>query len=464
MKLFNTLTRKKEIVKPLEGNLVRIYSCGPTVYDFAHIGNCRAYLCVDLLKRYLIYKGFKVKHIMNITDVDDKTIAASQREGISLGEYTERYTTAFFEDINSLKIEPADVYPRATKHINEMVAIIKILVDKGYAYKSSDGSIYFDISKFKDYGKLSMINKAELKNGARVSQETYDKKDAKDFVLWKSYTEADGNVFWETEIGKGRPSWHVECIAMSSKYLGETFDIHAGGVDLIFPHHENEIAQAEAATGKKFVNLWFHNGHLLIDNKKMAKRFANYYTLRDLFIKGYDIKPIRYLLLATHYRQQLNFTFKGLESAKNSIERLQNFIFKMMDEKGRNDNPEIKILISNAEKDFEARMDDDLKISEALAVIFNFINKVNQLEISAKDAEKVIVLMKRLDSILCVMEFKKENIPKNILKLVEERELARKNKEWEKADKLRKEIEMKKYLIEDSKLGPKIKALRENLK
>src|SRR3989338_10220176 len=251
-----SLTRKKEVFKPLKGNLVGIYSCGPTVYDFAHIGNYRAYLATDILKRYLRHKGFKVKHVMNITDVDDKTIAASQREGISLNKYTERYAKAFFEDIKTLNIEEADVYPRATENIKEMAALIKKLIDKGYAYKNGEGSFYYDISKFKDYGKLSHTKIKELKVGARVSQDSYEKENAKDFALWKGYTAEDVDVSWETELGKGRPGRYIECSAMSIKYMGETFDIHSGGVDLVFPHHENEIAQAEALTGKPFVRYW----------------------------------------------------------------------------------------------------------------------------------------------------------------------------------------------------------------
>jgi len=457
MRLFNTLTRKKEEFKPLEGNLVKIYSCGPTVYDFAHIGNCRAYLCIDILKRYLQYKGFKIKHVMNLTDVDDKTIKASRQEGISLKKYTERYTKTFFEDIKALKIEKADIYPKATEHVEEMVSLVKKLIDKGYAYKTKEGSVYYDISKFKDYGKLGRIKKEKLMDGARVNQEVYDKKDAKDFVLWKSYSDSDGDVFWETALGKGRPSWHIECVAMSMKYLGETFDIHCGGVDLIFPHHENEIAQAEAVTGGKFVNLWFHNGHLLVDNKKMTKSFSNFYTLRDLLIKGYEITPIRYLLLSTHYRQKLNFTFKSLDAAKNTVSRLQNFVFKMMGEKGHEDNSKVNDLVKCALSDFEAKMDDDLNISEALAVIFSFINKVNKEKVSKKNAQDVLELFKKFDSILCVMDFEKEEIPKDILKLVSDREDARRAKEWEKADRIRDEIKNKGYSVEDTKSGSVVK-------
>ncbi|MBW3023037.1 cysteine--tRNA ligase [Candidatus Woesearchaeota archaeon] len=270
LKIFNTLTRKKEEFKPVKLP-VRMYNCGPTVYYYPHIGNYRAYVFADLIKRYLKYKGFKVKQVMNITDVDDKTIRDSQKEGISLKEFTEKYEKAFYEDLEKLNIDKADVFPKATEHIEEMVAIIKILLDKKIAYKSDDGSIYYDISKFPDYGKLAHIDVSELKAGARVKQDEYEKGQAQDFALWKAWDENDGDGFWETELGKGRPGWHIECSAMSMKSLGASFDIHTGGIDLVFPHHENEIAQSEAATGKKFVNYWVHNEWLLVDGKKMSK-------------------------------------------------------------------------------------------------------------------------------------------------------------------------------------------------
>ena len=286
--LFNTLTRRKEPFTPLEIGKVKMYTCGPTVYDYAHIGNFRAFLFEDLLKRWLLLQGFKVTHVMNLTDVDDKTIRGSQKQGLPLRQFTDFYIKAFFEDIKTLNILAADVYPRATDRIPEMVALIKTLMDKGYAYRGEDGSIYYCISKFPDYGKLSKLKTAELKAGARVSQDEYAKEEAQDFALWKAWTPEDGDVFWETELGKGRPGWHIECSAMSMKYLGETFDIHCGGVDNIFPHHENEIAQSEAASGKKFVNYWLHNEHLQVEGKKMSKSLGNYYTLRDLLAKQCD--------------------------------------------------------------------------------------------------------------------------------------------------------------------------------
>src|SRR4030065_1580791 len=319
---FNTFTRQKEIFNPINPNEVRMYTCGPTVYDYAHIGNFRAFLFEDLLKRWLKHRGFKVTHVMNLTDVDDKTILGSKKQQIPLRQYTEFYAKAFFEDAKALNIEPADQYPRATEHIPEMTTLIKQLLCKGYAYKGEDDSIYYAISKFKEYGKLSKIRVQDLKKGVRVKTDEYAKEEAQDFALWKAWTAEDGDVFWETELGKGRPGWHIECSPMSMKYLGETFDIHFGGVDNIFLHHVNEIAQSQAATGKKFVNYWLHSAHLLVEGMKMAKRLGNFYTLRDLLNKGWNPVVIRYLLISTHYRQQLNFTIEGLEASKNAPQKL----------------------------------------------------------------------------------------------------------------------------------------------
>ncbi|MCX6799432.1 MAG: cysteine--tRNA ligase, partial [Candidatus Diapherotrites archaeon] len=326
LKLYNTIGRKKQPFKPLHGKTVGMYTCGPTVYNYIHIGNLKSFLAEDVLKRYLLYKGFKVKHVRNLTDVDDKTINGSRMEGVPLREFTEKYTRAFFEDIESVRILPAGIYPKATEHIAEMVKLIKALLRKGYAYKGDDGSIYYSIKKFKNYGKLAGINFRELKVGARVKQDTYDKGEAQDFALWKSWAPDDGDVYWETEIGKGRPGWHIECSAMSMKYLGSTFDIHGGGEDLVFPHHENEIAQSEGATGKKFVRYWVHNAFLLVNGEKMSKSLGNYYTLRDL--KDYNPIAVRYLMISSSYRQPLNFTFEALRAAQSALDRLNELIRK----------------------------------------------------------------------------------------------------------------------------------------
>jgi cysteinyl-tRNA synthetase len=460
LKLYNTLTRKKELFKPIKNKQVSMYTCGPTVYDYAHIGNFRAYMCSDILKRYLRYKGYRVKHAMNITDVEDKTIKGAIKEHISLKKYTKKFENAFFEDLEKLNIDKANIFPRATDHINEMMDIIGNLLKKKIAYKAKDG-IYFDISKFKDYGKLSGVELKNLEIGERIRKDQYEKDEAHDFALWKFWDKNDYDVFWETEIGKGRPGWHIECSAMSMKFLGKSFDIHAGGIDLIFPHHENEIAQSEGSTRKKFVNYWFHNEHLLVDGQKMSKSLGNFYTLRDLLDKGYDSRSIRYLLLSSHYRQQLNFTEGGIKAAKNSIDRLNDFMIKLKTMKIKKNNPKIKKLILETKKDFEKEMDDDLQISNALAVIFDFVKKINTLIMNAKigkgDAGNVYNLMLEFDNVLGVLDVKKEKIPEEIKKLVKAREKSRKEKNYEKADKIREEIKNKRYILEDTEKGTVVK-------
>ncbi len=459
VQFFNTLTRQKEAFVPLEPGKVKMYTCGPTVYDYAHIGNFRAFVFEDLLKRWLEYRGFKVQHAMNLTDVDDKTIKGSRAQGIPLKEYTDFYAKAFFEDIKKLNIEPANVYPRATKHIPEMITLIKTLLNKGFAYRSQDGSIYFAISKFPDYGKLSKIQVHELKSGARVNVDEYAKEEARDFALWKAWTPEDGDVYWETELGKGRPGWHIECSAMSMKYLGETFDIHCGGVDNMFPHHENEIAQSEAATGKPFVHVWMHNEHLLVEGRKMAKRFGNFYTLRDLLAKGCDPMAIRYLLLSTHYRQQFNFTFEGLEAAKSAIERLTNVMRRLQDTDGKSSGLAITELTCKVETCFSRAMDDDLNISVALASLFDFIRDINNLldanVIDKQEAAEVISLLTGFNSVLGVVgEIKKEeNLPKEIQELIAKREEARKAKDWKTADEVRQQLKAIGVIVEDTAQG-----------
>jgi cysteinyl-tRNA synthetase len=457
---FNTLTRKKEAFKPLEARSVKMYTCGPTVYDYAHIGNFRAFLFEDLLKRWLRQRGFNVTHVMNLTNVDDKTIKGSQEQGVPLKKFTDFYIKAFFEDIKALNIQPADVFPRATDHIPEMVILIKTLMAKGYAYRGEDGSIYYAISKFPDYGKLSKIKIVELKTGARVSRDEYAKEEAQDFALWKAWVPADGDVYWETELGKGRPGWHIECSAMSMKYLGETFDIHCGGVDNIFPHHENEIAQSEAATGKKFVAYWLHNEHLLVEGKKMAKSFGNFYTLRDLLAKGYDPIAIRYLLMSTHYRQQFNFTFEGLESAKGAVERLRNFARRLHDADGGKDSKgKVATLTANLEASFGGSMDDDLDIGTALASLFDFVREINNLldanMVSKQEAADVGGLMMRLDEVLGVIgkAEAEEALPADIDALVRKREEARKAKNWKEADAIRAQLKQMGIVLEDTAQG-----------
>lgn len=457
--LFNTLTRQKEAFTPLEAGRVRMYTCGPTVWDYAHIGNFRAFIFEDLLKRWLEYRGYKVTHVMNITDVDDKTIKGSRKQGIPIAQYTKHYEDAFFTDIKALNIQLADIYPRATEHIPEMTALIKTLMQKGYAYKSDDGSIYFAINKFPDYGKLSHINVQALMAGARVKTDEYAKEEAQDFALWKAWTPEDGDVYWETELGKGRPGWHIECSAMSMKYLGATFDIHCGGVDNIFPHHENEIAQSEAATGKPFVRYWLHNEHLLVEGKRMAKRFGNFYTLRDLLGKGYDPIAIRYLLLSTHYRQQFNFTFEGLEAARSAVERLRNFVRRLSDANGAGSGGRVAELIRRAETGFGDAMDDDLNVSVALAALFDFVRDINALldagVVGNDEAGAVRALIAGFDGVLGVVgEVKTEQmLPEEVEELVKQREEARKAKDWKTADAIRLKLKEMGVVLEDTAAG-----------
>ena len=476
LKFFNTLTREKEEFKPLRGKVVRIYSCGPTVYNFAHIGNFFSYTFADLLRRYLTYKGYDVIQIMNLTDVDDKTIKKSKEEKVPLKEVTERYSKIFFEDVKTMNILPASIYPKATDHIKEMVDIIKILMEKGIAYKGADGSIYYNIKKFPNYGELAHLDLKGLKAGARVKQDEYTKEEVQDFALWKAWDKEDGNVFWETEIGKGRPGWHIECSAMSMKYLGHSFDIHTGGVDLIFPHHQNEIAQSEGSTGKKFVNFWLHNEHLMVEGKKMAKRFKNFYTLRNILEKGYDPRAVRYVFLATHYRQQLDFSFAGLDAAKNSLSRLDDFIRNIKRKKGAKNIPEIPELVKKCKENFEKFMDDDLNTSEAMAAIFDFVREVNKITEKTKPTEKNISEILRMfadfDKVLgldigkekeavgleiklakIIKEFAGEDVdgkPEDMIKeLIKIRENFRNKEDFQKADIVRAKLKEIGVILED---------------
>ncbi|TAL53456.1 MAG: cysteine--tRNA ligase [Nanoarchaeota archaeon] len=464
LQFFNTLTRKKEEFKPIHKKKVGFYSCGPTVYDFAHIGNFRAYIFADLLKRFLKYKGFEVTHIMNITDVDDKTIRNSQAQGISLKEFTMKYSKFFFEDIQALNIQKADVYPMATAHIPEMIAIIEKLLEKKIAYKAEDG-IYYDIKKFRKYGELAHLDLSELKAGARVANDEYDKQSAQDFALWKFWSAKDGDVFWEAPFGKGRPGWHIECSAMSMKYLGETFDIHSGGIDLVFPHHQNEVAQSEAFSGKHFVNYWLHNEHLIVEGKKMSKSLGNFFTLRDLLKKKASPMAVRYLLLSVHYRQQLNFTFESLNAAANAVEKLDDFYSRMIDIAGKNiglASDDVSSLIDKSKQDFEKALDDDLNISEALAAIFEFMGKVNSKEsLSSIDAKEIISFMDSINSVIGIISYVKDELEPELMELINKREHARKVKDFALADKYRKELLSRGIQIDDAKDGFRWKRLKK---
>jgi len=457
LQLYNTFKRKKEVFRPLRGREVKMYSCGPTVYDYAHIGNFRAYVFSDILRRYLEYSGFRVRLAMNLTDVDDKTIAGSRREGVPLKKYTEKFKRAFFEDVKKLNIKPASVYPEATKHIDEMVEMVSGLLKKGYAYRSSDGSVYFRISKFRGYGKLSGLKMKGLKAGARVSQDQYGKRQARDFALWKAWSREDGGVFWDTRVGKGRPGWHIECSAMSMKHLGKSFDIHTGGVDLIFPHHENEIAQSEAFTGRRWVRFWLHNEHLLVNGRKMSKSLGNFYTLRDLLKKGHKPMAIRYLLLATHYRQKLDFTTKGLEAAGRSVGRLLDFMDMLDNVKDAGNDGKIKNKIQRVKSGFEAAMDNDLNVAQALAAIFDFVREINVLNekgmLGAQDAKIIKGLMLSFDKVLGILETEKKDIGAEVEALIREREDARKSRDFRKSDEIRARLSEMGVILEDTPSG-----------
>jgi cysteinyl-tRNA synthetase len=463
MQFYNDLTRKNEEFVPITKGHVGLYSCGPTVYNYAHIGNHRSYVFVDLLKRFLLYSGYSVKHVMNLTDVDDKTIKGSKAEGIPLKEFTERYTKFFAEDLRALNILLPDVMPKATEHIPEMTGIIKRLYENGYAYKAEDGSTYFSIAKFKDYGKLSGINKAELKAGARVNNDEYTKDNAQDFALWKAWTPEDGNVFWETEYGKGRPGWHIECSAMSSKYLGETFDIHTGGIDLIFPHHENEIAQSECANSKKFVNYWLHCEYLVVDGKKMSKSLGNFYTLRDILAKGYKPMAIRYLLLSTHYRGQLNFTLSSLDAAADSVEKLRNLAELLKETSEKNISAETCAgIIEKSKEEFDSALSNDLNVSGAIAAIFSFAKEMNKRiaenTLSSADSKLALSVLAGFDSVLGVIgEVKEETLAPELMALINEREEARKKKDYSRSDAIRKELAERGIIVLDGKDGVKWK-------
>ncbi len=460
LQFYNTMTRRKEAFQPIEDNHVRMYTCGPTVYNYVHIGNLRTFLFEDVLRRYLKYKGYKVTQVMNLTDVDDKTIKGSQERNMPISEYTDIYKKAFFDDIDTLNVERADHYPAATDHVPEMVALVSALVEKGVAYKSG-GDYYYKISAFPEYGKLSHMKLEGLKAGARVASDEYEKDQVSDFALWKGWDEADGDVFWDTELGKGRPGWHIECSAMSMKYLGEHFDIHTGAVDNIFPHHENEIAQSEAATGQPFVNYWLHALHLIVEGRKMAKSFGNFFTLRDLLDKGYAPLAIRYLLISTHYRQQLNFTFDGLEAARNGLERYLDFIANLADVTGDTDGGEADGFIKQAKDGFEAALDDDLNMSQALGVVFDFIRDINRLKADGKlskaEAERALETINGFDSVLGFQKKEEESLDADVEAKIKAREDARKNRQWAEADRIRDELLAEGIILEDTAGGTKWK-------
>ncbi len=443
LKFYNTLTKEKEVFTPLNAPKVTFYSCGPTVYNYPHIGNYRAYIFADTLKRVLSYEGYEVKHIMNLTDIDDKTIRDSQKAGKTLKEFTEFYSEEFFKDEKILNILPPNKFTKATDYVNEMVAIIVKLMENGLAYKSADNSIYFDIKKFKNYGKLSHLileNQKENASG-RIKSDEYEKDNIQDFALWKAWDENDGDVFWETSLGKGRPGWHIECSAMSMSNLGEQIDIHTGGVDNMFPHHENEIAQSEGATGKPFVKYWMHNEWVLVDQKKMAKSYNNFYTLRDVIERGINPISYRFWLLMASYRTRVNFVWEALEGAEIALKRLYKLYIELGDEVGK--------VSVEYQKKFKEHLEDDLDTPRALSLLWDLVKDES---VSPSDKKATIL---DFDKVLGLgfENLKKDIIPEEITKLAEEREGARKNKDWDKSDELRNKIISLGYEIKDINNG-----------
>jgi cysteinyl-tRNA synthetase len=460
MKVFNTLTRRLEEFEPLNPGRVGMYTCGPTVYDFAHIGNFRAYVFEDLLRRYLTFSGYRVTQVMNLTDVDDKTIRGSMARGLPLSEYTAVYKRAFFEDLQTLRIEPAEHYPAATDHVPEMIALIAKLMEKGFAYRSDDGSIYFRIAAFKDYGKLAHLDREGLRAGARVRQDEYDKDNAADFALWKAWDAADGGVAWDSPWGRGRPGWHIECSAMSTRYLGESFDIHTGGVDNIFPHHEDEIAQSEAASGKPFVKYWLHCAHLIVDGRKMSKSLGNFFTLRDVVGRGYTGREVRYVLLSAQYRQPLNFTFEALNGARAALARFDEFAERLRSWTGAGVAGALPEWAAAAKKRFSEALDDDLNVSEALAALFDMMRDGNRA-MDAGDlgggADAVRAWLGEADRVLGFIQAGASTADAEVVGLVEARSRARAAKDWAEADRIRGRLAALGWEVKDTPDGPKLK-------
>ena len=463
-RIYNTMSRTKEELAPLDGKHVRMYTCGPTVYNFAHIGNFRAYMFEDLLRRYIKFCGFEVTQVQNLTDVDDKTIRASIEQGLPLKEYTKTYIDSFFEDLAKLYIEPAEHYPAATDYIPEMISIIEVLFEKGYAYQSEDGSVYYSIDKFEAYGKLARLDREGMQSGARVAQDEYEKDNAADFALWKAYVPEDGEVVWDSPWGRGRPGWHIECSAMSMKLLGESFDIHTGGVDNIFPHHEDEIAQSEAATGKPYSKYWMHCGYLVVDGKKMSKSLGNFYTLREILDMGYTGREVRYELLSSHYRQSLNFAFKSLDANRAALKRLDEFYTNILEAVSGATGPgELPEWASETRKRFSESMDDDMNISGAMAAVFDTVHGGNKAmaeqPLTGTQAVAVVGLWKELDAVLGLLIPKEEAIPVEATDLLESRAVARAEKNWAESDRIRDALAELGWTVKDTPEGPKLRKI-----
>jgi cysteinyl-tRNA synthetase len=496
LQFYNTASKRLEEFKPLNPGEARLYTCGPTVYNFAHIGNFRAYVFEDILVRVLAYAGYKVTQVMNLTDVDDKTIKGCRAAGIPLKEYTKPYIDAFFEDIKTLNITPAAKYPAATDHIPEMQALIAKLFENGLAYKSDDGSVYFNVAKFPNYGHPAHIDVGGMRGGARVSQDEYEKESVGDFALWKGYTPEDGEVVWDSPWGRGRPGWHIECSAMSMKYLGETFDLHTGGIDNLFPHHANETAQAEGATGKPFVNCWLHCAHLRLNGEKMSKSLGNFYTLRDLLKMGWTGREIRFVLVGGHYRQVLNFTFDALAQARTSLARIDAFVSRLKDlvpgsqfsvpgsqaapapepsnrQTVKPSNPPLPLWAEEAQAAFEKAISDDLNMPEALAALFGLIRDGNTaLDAAASgdgrspsghafEAARCLELLRAFDAVFGFIFSAKadEALPADVQAQLDARAAARKAKQWAESDRIRDALRAAGWEVKDTPQGQKVRRM-----
>ena len=462
LKLTNTLTGRPEIFEPLDGQTVRMYTCGPTVYNFVHIGNLRTFVWEDILRRHLASK-WKVDHVMNITDIDDKIIKRSIETGQDIKSYTRPYTLGFFEDCEKLRIQKPEIVSPATEHIEDMIRLVERLISTGYAYREGD-SIYYRISRFPAYGRLSHLDKRELKVGARIDADEYEKEEPRDFVLWKAPKEPR-EPRWPAAFGEGRPGWHLECSAMAMKYLGETLDLHCGGVDLLFPHHENEIAQSEAVTGRPFVRYWVHGEHLLVDGEKMAKSKGNFFTLRDILDRGYDPLTIRYVLVSVRYRKQLNFSFEGLKEARAALDRIKEFLFRLESSKLKPGNdPKLAAALATARQEFEDALDDDLNTSGALGKIFILIGDANvamsEERLLEDNRSEIKTWFKVIDDRLAIVPSMEHDVhsdkaAEEIEVLVAQRNEARKTRNFALSDKIRQELLDRGIVIEDTREGTK---------
>jgi cysteinyl-tRNA synthetase len=474
LKLFNTLSRSVQEFSPLDPaqKKVGMYCCGPTVYDFAHIGNWRTFVFADLVRRTLEFSGYDVQHVMNITDIEDKIIKRVRENKTTLREFTEKYETAFLDDLKALNCKEPHVKPRATEYIAEIISLIEKLIARGIAYKAADGSVYFSITKYQGcgchYGQLLKLNFDEMRAGERVSADEYEKESVADFALWKARVPDDGDIFWPSPFGEGRPGWHIECSAMSMKVLGESFDLHLGGEDLKFPHHEDEIAQSEGATGKPFVKYWLHGAHLLVEGKKMSKSLGNFFTLRDLLAKGFTGREVRYLLLTAHYRETFNFTLEGLAGAKTALARIDESVGRLREIAGNTmaDSQYNSDLLS----EFSDALDDDLNVARAWASVFKWVRENNHFYIAMQNSEEItpqnrtsaaseLAAWGKVDSILGIGLKTETEIPAEISALAEARVAAKQAKDFKRSDQIRDELKSKGWVVEDSPKGFKLKKI-----